>query len=75
MLSSELLLCVVGNGWVLCVAFYGRITLIICVAYVATVWKKGENGKDRKMLKTYVPDEDLFLCKINKIISMLTVCG
>ena len=63
------------NGRFSCVEFYGRITLIIFVAHVTTVWKKGENGKDRKMLKTYVPDEDLFLCKINKIISMLTVCG
>ena len=28
----------------------GKITLIIFATYVATVWKNGENGKDRKML-------------------------
>ena len=40
----------VGSGRILCVAGNGKITLIIFATYVATVWKNGENGKDRKML-------------------------
>ena len=59
----------VGSGRILCVAGNGKITLIIFATYVATVWKNGENGKDRKMLtnvRTGVYKKNIKIKKIYK---------